>query len=470
MAKQHFLESPRSRRLGGQCRFPRRDYGLARAIGRRAPRHGQRGFGALAITLVLVACMAIGMLFANVGVMFEQRSAANLTQSETAFEAAEAGIEWATGMLNAPYDMGDDCAFLTTTNASFRKRYVLTKFNDATSPTTDIVPATNAFPGCKLGASGPSCNCPPVAAAGSTAVASLGTSVLPSFTVAFEAVAGDAESVKITSYGCTAGAAACSSTSFGSADGNARVSTILKLRPVLRALPSSPLTCGISCTIGGSYNVVNQDLATNGVLINAGTTISTGNGVSLTTLPGLPAANAAISNDASLAALSSGDPTCTNSQLFNAYFGSTVAQYQAAPSTKTLSCSSSSDCATQLSNAYNDGWRAFYFSSALSLSGNSSYGSRTDPVTIVTQSAISVNGNTTIYGLIFSNDANWNDLGTGSATIYGAQVSCAGYNNNGNGTLSYDAATLNNARRLTGSLVRVPGSWRDFRTNDDTLP
>lgn len=439
---------------------------------RRRPRARQRvprGFGALAIALVLLVCMAIGLLYANAGVMFEQRTSANLTQAETAFEVAEAGIEWATGMLNAPYDIGNDCAFLTTTNLSFRKRYLLTKFNDPAAPSTDVVPATNVFPGCKIGAGGLTCSCPAVPNAG-TAVASLGATVAPSFTVAFQAVPGDAEAVKITSYGCTAGAAACASTSFGSADGNARVTTILKLRPLLRAVPAAPLTCGSSCAVGGSYNIVNQSVATNGVLINAGTTITTGNGVSLTTLSGLPAANAAIGNDASLAALSSSDATCANSQMFNAYFGSTVAQYQAAPSTKTLACGSAADCASQLSTAYNDGWRAFYFASSLHLSGNATYGTEIDPITIVTPNSIDINGDNTFYGLIFSNDAHWNDLGTGSATIYGAQISCAAYNNNGNGTLSYDAAALNNARRLTGTMVRVPGSWRDFRTADDTLP
>lgn len=433
------------------------------------PRAPQRGFSALVISVVLMVCMAIGLMYANSGVLFEQRTSANLSQAELAFEAAEAGIEWATGMLNAPYDIGADCAFLTTTNVSFRKRYVMTKFN-AAPPTTDVVPATNAFPGCKLANNGLTCSCPAVPAAGATAVASLGAALLPSFTVAFEAVAGDPEAVKVTSYGCTAGAAACSSTSFGAADGNARVTAILKLRPVLRAVPAAPLTCGTSCTVGGSYAITNQDLATNGILINAGTTISTAPGTTTTTLPGLPAANAEIGGDASLSKLSSSDPTCANSQMFNAYFGSTIAQYQNDPSTKTLSCNSANDCQTKLSNAYADGWRAFYFTSDLQLSGNNTYGTQTDPITIVTQNSIKINGTNTFYGLIFSNDSNWDDLGTGNSKIFGAQVSCAGFKSNGNGTLSYDPAALNNARRFTATMVRVPGSWRDFRTNDDLLP
>ena len=261
-----------------------------------------------------------------------------------------------------------------------------------------------------------------------------------------------------------------SSTNFAAAEGNARVSVIVKLRPTLRAVPSSPVTCGTSCTVGGSFNIINTDVNTNGILINAGTTISTSNGTSVTTLPGQPPVNAQIGADSSLAALSSSDPTCTNSQMFKAYFGSTIAQYQNSPATQSISCSSAADCGSQITNAYNDGWRAFYFTSDLQLGGTNSFGSQADPITFVTPNAIKINGNTTLYGLVFSNSANWNDLGTGSSTIYGAQISCAGYSNNGNGTLQYDATALSNVRRLTGTLVRVAGSWRDFRVDSDTLP
>lgn len=431
----------------------------------------QRGFGTLTVTLILLFCASLGALFVNRGVLFEQRTSANQMQSMLAQEVAEAGLEWATGMLNSPFDIGADCAFLTTTNVSFRKRYVLTNFN-AAPPSTDVAPATNVFPGCKIDPTTgvTTCGCPAAPAAGTTTVAGLGAAVQPSFTVAFEAVPGDADAVKVTSYACSAQAAACSSTNFASADGNARLTMTLKLRPLLRAMPSAPLTCGTSCTVGGSFNVVNQDVSTNGILINAGTTISTSPGTSATTLQGLPAQSAMVPNDASLASLSSSDPTCANSGMFNAYFGSTIEQYKRSPSTKVLSCGSSSDCKSKLQGAYDDGWRSFYFDSDLQLSGNNTFGTEADPITLVTPNAIKINGNNIFYGMIFSNSSDWNDIGTGSALIYGAQVTCAAYNTNGNGTVSYDVEALKNVRRLTGLMVRVPGSWRDFRTNADTLP
>jgi Tfp pilus assembly protein PilX len=434
------------------------------------PRSAQRGFGTLGVALMLLLTASVGVLYLNRSVLFEQRTSANQMQATSAHEVAEAALEWATGMLNAPYDIGTDCNFLTTTNLSFRKRYVLRNFN-ATPASTDVAPATTTYPGCKINPStgATSCSCPAVPASGS-ATASLGSAEQPSFTVAFEAVSGDTEAVKITAYACNAQASACSSSNFASAEGNARLSVILKMRPLLRAMPSAPLTCGTSCTVGGSFNVVNQDVATNGILINAGTSISTAPGTSSTTLQGQPSQNAMVANDSSLSGLSSADTTCSNSGMFNAYFGTTVEKYRASPETKILSCTSASDCKSKLDTAYNDGWRSFFFDSDLQLSGNNTYGTQADPITLVTNKAIKINGNNTFYGMIFSNSSDWNDIGTGSAVIYGAQVACAAYNSNGNGTVSYDPETLKNARRLGAVMVRVPGSWRDFKTNADTLP
>ncbi len=418
-----------------------------------------RGGGTLAVVGLLLLATLMALAYLNRGIVFEQRTSSNQWRSTQALETAEAGIEWATGMLNTPYDMGADCQFLGSANVSFRKKYVMTQWNDPTSPSSDVVAAA-APPACRITAAGRSCSCPANTTTAAPTIAGEGAS----FSVRFESVAGDAEAVRVTAWGCapTDGGQVCNAGNATGTDAHAKVQVVLKLKPVLRAAPASPLTCGGSCALSGSYNVNNRDVATNGTLINAGTAITTGPGVSLATLPGQPASNGLIGSDASLAGISSTDATCSNSGMFKAYFGSTIEQYQQSPSTKTLSCSSASDCTNQLRNAYEDGWRSFSFASDLQLSGNHTLGSAADPVTLVTANEVNINGTWTIYGLLFSNSADVNDLGTGSATIEGAQISCANYNNNGNGTLNYNPDALKNARRFSALLVRVPGSWKDF--------
>lgn len=69
-----------------------------------------RGSAAMSITLMLMLVSTIAVLYLNRSVLFEQRTVANQVQASQAHEVAEAGVEWATGMLNQPFDIGANCA------------------------------------------------------------------------------------------------------------------------------------------------------------------------------------------------------------------------------------------------------------------------------------------------------------------------------------------------------------------------
>ena len=464
----------------------------------RLPR-SQFGAGSLAVMLLLLFGASIIVFYLNRGLIFEQKTSANQVRATTAFEAAEAGVEWATGMLNSPFDINTSCNLLATTNTSFRAKYL--------GSAGAAAPVQRVYPGCKINGATVTCSCPDVpGAATAEAVASTaqaGTGVLPSFTVAFRAVpatsAASAVSVEVISTGCTAQGGVCkpdtaspatlsvagvtgSAATTGNSDAWAQVSAMLTLRSLLRAQPSAALTCGTSCAVGGSYNIYNRDVASNGYLVNAGTTITSGNGASYGTIPGQPVENALIANDTSLAAIAGSDPTCNNNAMFRTYFGTTIQAYADSPQVLTIQtaacggssncmqadCTQANSCGTAVNTAYNNGWRNYYFpdgfalnnSAPFSVLGSSGAG---NGVNIVSPGDIDINGNITIYGMLFSNSANVNDLGTGTANIYGSMVTCRGYNNNGNGTLSYDANALGGPGWRPGVMVRVPGSWRDFR-------
>jgi Tfp pilus assembly protein PilX len=438
-------------------------------------RRMQRGAGALAVSMLLLFGSSIVVFYLNRGLIFEQKTSANQLRSTIAFEMADAGIEWATGMLNQPNDVDPaTCGFLSTANISFRRKYVQTNFTTS----SDVNATTTTFPGCKVINGAPNCRCPDVPVSG-TATAGVVSTLAPGFTVAFANVTGDPEAVSVTSTGCTAQSGACTPGTAGNSDATATVSVILKLRPLLRAAPAAALTCGTSCAPGGSGSVVNTDPATNGITIDSGTTATLNGSASVTTIDGIPSANSIISNDTALSALSSADTsTCSNSDMFSAYFGGlTLAQYQASTSTKTINCTQANDCGPQLVAAYNDGWRAFYMPAAGGLTLNNSsglpnttvngvtsptLGGPTDGVTLVTPGSTNINGNIRIYGLIFANDANANDIGFGTADIYGSVITCRGYSSTGHGTINYLGSVMTSTRRATALLVRVPGSWKDY--------
>lgn len=436
----------------------------------------QRGIGTLAVSMLLLFGVSIVIFYLNRGLLFEQKTSANQMRSTSAFEVAEAGIEWATGMLNSPYDIDANCTLLATANTSFRRTYLQmgAPASLALQVATPAAAAGATLPGCKINGTALTCSCP---AAGGTAA--LGTAILPSFTVSFamvpDSVNGtltlggvlyDASAVRITSTGCTAQAGACVAASAGNSDATATVSVIVKNVPTLRAGPQSALTCGSSCAVGGSYNVYNREVASNGYLVNAGTSITSGAGTDYGTIPGQPIQNALVANDTSLSSLSTSDPTCSNSAMFRAYFGTTMEDYAAAPDVRTIAnCTNPSTCGGLVNTAYNDGWRNFYFPDGMSLNNSAPFttlGVSGEGVRIVSPRDIDINGNITINGLIFSNSANVNDLGTGTADINGAMITCNAYNNNGNGTLNYNSGNLGNTGLGPGTMVRVPGSWRDF--------
>jgi Tfp pilus assembly protein PilX len=412
-------------------------------------RRSERGAGTLTLTVILLFITMVSVFYTNRNVIFEQRTSANVARQASAQEVAEAGLEWAIGMLNHPSNIDANCNDVATAGTNFRKLYL--------KPVkTSFTPVTNIFPGCRRNGNAWTCSCPTAAG-----TASLGSTVESSFTVTFAPLAGYANVVQITSTGCTPQSAACTPASASGADANATVTALVKPSPLTPGNPAAAITCGTSCNFSGSFNAVNTDVATNGVLVNSGTTSNTPPGT--TTLPGQPVQNAIIAGDTSLSSLAGSDTSCNQSKMFNAYFGTTLQEYQNAPGTRTIDCNIAS-CPTEIVNAYNSGWRAFYLPNGFSYnnSAGTDLGTPTDPVTLVSAGSVKINGNINIYGLLFSNDAVDNALGTGASNIAGALVTCAAFKTNGNGTVTYSPDVLNSMNTASGTIVKLLGSWRDW--------
>ena len=129
-------------------------------------------------------------LAAHRSLLVEQRSTSHQVRAAQAFEAAEAGLEWAIAQLNRPQPIDDRC--LPTDrpdDRSFRERFVPTESSsEALMPTTwrDGVRDIALAPTCVRSDGAWQCSCPSnglpsltVAAADSTAA--------PAFSVQFTA-------------------------------------------------------------------------------------------------------------------------------------------------------------------------------------------------------------------------------------------------------------------------------------------
>jgi len=196
--------------------------------------HSQHGGAALIVTLLLFLAMALAAFALNRHLVFEQRSAANQARATQAFEAAEAGLEWAQAQLNSPQRIGADCRPSTDAAASsFRERLL------SLDRVTGRVTAAALRPSCVRGPGGWSCSCP----AGGPAVLSAptGTTPAPAFTLEFQP-AGRAGSVRVSATGCTSLAGACLPGSTAAADATARTEVTLALFAGLRTPPAVALT------------------------------------------------------------------------------------------------------------------------------------------------------------------------------------------------------------------------------------
>jgi len=196
--------------------------------------NSQRGGAALIVTLMLFLAMALAAFAVNRHLVFEQRSAANQARATQAFEAAEAGLEWAQAQLNSSQRIGADCQPSTDPAATtFRERYL------SLDRATGVVTPNALQPSCVRGANGWSCACPAAGAAMLNAPS--GSTPAPAFSLQFQP-AGRAGAVRIGASGCTSLAGACLPGSTIAADATAHTEVTLALFAGLRTPPVAALT------------------------------------------------------------------------------------------------------------------------------------------------------------------------------------------------------------------------------------
>lgn len=188
----------------------------------------ERGATTLAVTLMLLVAMLLVLVAANRDLLLELRQSANQAESTVAFEAAEAGLGWATALLNDAVPRGDDCR-PAAGGASFRERHLDTA-HAALAP-------RELRPACVLGATGWHCGCPGAGAATPEVPADTG----PAF--ALRLTPGPrAGLLHLSATGCSRWSGACRPDGVGSERALAQHDALLALQPALPFPPAAALT------------------------------------------------------------------------------------------------------------------------------------------------------------------------------------------------------------------------------------
>jgi Tfp pilus assembly protein PilX len=413
----------------------------------------QRGAAALVVTTLLFFVMVLVTLFVNRNLVFEQRASANQYRATQAFEAAEAGAEWALAQLNNPQRIGPDCLPAAGSSAtSFRSRYLnQTSATFAARTWNNAAVATALQPTCVRAGAGWTCSCP--ANGAPLLSASEGDGPFPAFSLQF--LAGDKPgTLRVLATGCTSLAGACLAESPTNADATARVDVTVGLLAGLRTPPAAALTTrGSVDADGAAFGAHNADPAT-GLALHAGTGIAASQ-ARVTAPAGAPLASALLSHDAGLAALST-------DRFFASYFGLDKERWKTQPAVTRIVCGSDCGATIAAAAATTDGSALIWIDGDLALDGPVTIGSVEHPVLLVVDGAARLRGAVAFHGLLYSSTLSWNDTAAPGAVLRGAALSESTYTGNGAPDLVYDSGVLAKLKTRSGSFARINGGWRDF--------
>ena len=441
-------------------------------------RPAPRGAAALVVVMVLFFIMSLVAAYASRNLIFEQRTSANNYRSTQAFEAAEAGLEWALAMLNGGR-MDAVCAPSTdVARNSFRERYLAADADGNLQASTwnNAGIATPLQPACVRGNAGWTCSCP---TAGNAALAAPGgDNTSPVFVLRFETLATRPGVVRVFSQGCSSWGTPCIDGAANRADANAEVNALVGLAPALTQVPVAAMT--VRGRLEAPDAVFSNTFA-EGVAINAGGLVNALNVSGPAGTPmGAAAARVVVASDTTLAYPPIVGVLTSGEMMFLAAFGAAPAAYRLQPAVARVDCSA--DCAARLQTAA-DGHpgRVLWVDGDLVLPANTAMtlGTPAAPIVLVASGNISIGAgsNVVLNGLIYVRGAEL-DAGGSNTQINGvfiAEGEAAGANEGrftitGAPLFAFDPAATDvlkkvQARQLLdfGSFARLPGSWRDFR-------
>jgi hypothetical protein len=417
-------------------------------------RGNQRGAAALLVVVVLFFILALVTAYAGRNLIFEQRTSVNNQRASQAFELAESGIDYAIGLLGG--GRVDDACLPTNdvTKTTFRDRH-LTQDGDGKFIADG---KANFRPTCMLLSTGPSCSCPSSAAPDLAPPVGLA----PTFQLRFETGIAQPGVVRVVSKGCNSIGKQCYRDDFDrTADAVAEVSVLLGLNSALATPPSAALTVRGGLNLHDDAPVIsNNHVASGGLTVHAGDAVTNTAGVRLIGLPGTPGSASMVASDSRLRELA-------DDRLFKSVFGMDWATYRTQPAAVRVTCSA--DCGVDIAaTASKNPGRVIWVDGPVTIGSNTVLGSPPEPpVMLLIRGTLTVEANLQLHGLLYLQEAGtpgatvWTTNPT-STVIHGAVVAEGNLSMSGAPTIVFNPDVLSTINRTQGSLVRIPGSWRDY--------
>jgi Tfp pilus assembly protein PilX len=413
------------------------------------PRHRQSGVATLLVVMGLFFIVSMVAAYASRNLIFEQRTSANQYRATQAFEAAEAGLGWALAMLNTGRIDAQCTTGQGNSDNSFRQRYVPDLVNASAA-------AVNGTPGCQLSTGGVwSCGCPSTGAPGVSNAAA--TVTQPAYRVRFRDLGIPYAGVfTIESRGCTSPDETCLSQAEvrGSGAGAAALVSIrAAMVPALASRPQAAVTVGQTVSGSSASQAVNTDTISSGITVIHGSA-STISGLNPVSAAGSATAVNSIRQDPSLAS------AAPNNTMFERFFGMPVARFLAQAST-VQACPSQPCAPAQVlaAVAANPG-RPIWVPGDFSITAPTALGTAADPVLLIVEGEVDIGDSLQLTGILYSRGQA--SITGGNSLVRGAFLGEQGLALNGLFDVVYDRSSIDRIRNTQGTVVRIPGSWRDF--------
>jgi len=434
-----------------------------------APRHiqvssrrtTQQGMATLVIVATLFFIMSMVAAYTNRNLIFEQRTSSNLYRSTMAFEAAEAGVEWALSMLNSGH-IDDSCEPSTDNTApTFRDRYIAIDGDTGliTAAAADASGRGTLNATCVFDGTDWNCTCPASGTASPDAPSGAGP--FPAFRLRLSRASTTQPGLLIIeANGCTRLDDAClnfPATSLGG-EGRAMQQVLVALRSALPAMPAAALTVRGTLDVGAgtALGAFNTDTRTNGITILAGGAVANLTDLQLGSIGGTPGTASVADNDPVLGGLADG------SRFFEVSFAAAPGVYVEQPGVRLLTeCSDPCSAATVRDAAAANPGRILWIQGDLDFDSSGDVGSASAPVMIVAEGSVTFTSPVTVYGAIYSRAETWESNGAGA--VIGAAVAEGDFAGNATTSFQFDRSVLSRLQHRHGSFVRVPGGWSDFK-------
>ena len=408
----------------------------------------QRGAATLAITVLLSLVMLLVVGFANRNLLLELRSTTNQYRATQAFEAAEAGLDWAQAQLNNPAALTAQCQ-PSTTPESHKDAHTLR--GRLLNPQTDgrWAPHGHAVWCAKVEA-GWSCQCPSPTGPAATPEP---TALKAPLAFSVRITAGERpDLLNVAAHGCAGGSNPCLPGEDSPAEAQAQLHMSLGALPLLASAPSAPLSVRGDAVLDGPWHVERLDPSGSGLAVHLGGALRA-DALRVAGPPGSPLSSTVLSTDAALASVSA-------QALFLSLFRLDPLAWQAQPLVQRIACESACDAALAAALRAPGPHPALWLPHGLRLHTTAALGSPAHPVLLVVDGPVQLSAATPIHGLVYARHSDWAD--TAGATVHGAVVAETSLHGSGNTHIAHHPGVLQQLLTQPGTLARVAGSWRDF--------